>query len=100
MVLKYVVREAVWPALWMGVANVIANALVMLRYVLLRVRSMCYANANVSQLCHPVGEPEYGGRLHVQPGFVRMKSAHMCSYLLRVYFEITCYLVSKPEIFT
>lgn len=34
MVLKYVVNESVWPSLWMGVANVIANALVMLRYVL------------------------------------------------------------------
>jgi len=33
-VLKYVVNESVWPSLWMGVANVIANALVMLRYVL------------------------------------------------------------------
>lgn len=33
MVLKYVVNEASWPALWMGVANVLANALVMLRYV-------------------------------------------------------------------
>ena len=33
MVLKYVVNDASWPALWMGVANVVANALVMLRYV-------------------------------------------------------------------
>jgi hypothetical protein len=33
MVLKYVVNESVWPSLWMGVANVVANALVMLRYV-------------------------------------------------------------------
>jgi hypothetical protein len=33
MVLKYVVNESVWPSLWMGVANVMANALVMLRYV-------------------------------------------------------------------
>lgn len=42
MVLKYVVNEAAWPAMWMGVANVVANALVMLRYVylvmLLRVK--------------------------------------------------------------
>ena len=28
MVLKYVVPEIEWPALWMGVANVVANALV------------------------------------------------------------------------
>jgi hypothetical protein len=33
MVLKYVVNNANWPALWFGVANVVANALVMLRYV-------------------------------------------------------------------
>ena len=32
-VLKYVVQDAAWPALWFGVANIIANALVMLRYV-------------------------------------------------------------------
>ena len=37
MVLKYVVNESVWPSLWMGVANVIANALVMLSSVILWV---------------------------------------------------------------
>ena len=31
LVLKYVVREYVWPTLWMGVGNVVANGLVMLR---------------------------------------------------------------------
>jgi hypothetical protein len=31
MVLKYVVPEASFPALWFGVSNVVANALVMLR---------------------------------------------------------------------
>lgn len=29
MVLKYVVPEAQWPAMWFGVANVVGNALVM-----------------------------------------------------------------------
>lgn len=41
-VLKYVVPETTWPTLWFGVANVVANALIMLRYVLgceLAVRS-------------------------------------------------------------
>ena len=38
MVLKYVVPSAEWPEMWFGVANVIANALVMLRYV---VRPHC-----------------------------------------------------------
>ncbi|GAB7327074.1 hypothetical protein MBLNU13_g11000t1 [Cladosporium sp. NU13] len=37
MVLKYVVNDASWPALWMGVANVVANALVMLSSVILWV---------------------------------------------------------------
>lgn len=37
MVLKYVVNDASWPALWMGVANVLANALVMLSSVILWV---------------------------------------------------------------
>ena len=31
LVLKYVVQDASWPALWFGVANVITNALIMLR---------------------------------------------------------------------
>lgn len=33
LVLKYVVPGTVWPTLYMGVANVMANGLVMLRYV-------------------------------------------------------------------
>lgn len=31
LVLKYIVAEAEWPTLWLGVANVAANALIMLR---------------------------------------------------------------------
>lgn len=37
MVLKYVVPEYVFPTLWMGVANVVANALIMLSSVVLWV---------------------------------------------------------------
>ena len=37
LVLKYVVPEVEWPALWMGVANVIANVLVSLSSVVLWV---------------------------------------------------------------
>lgn len=33
LVLKYIVPVTVWPTLYMGVANVLANGLVMLRYV-------------------------------------------------------------------
>ena len=76
MVLKYVVNESVWPSLWMGVANVVANALVMLRYVVVetcRVRTgLVSSMLTLLQLCHPVGEPEHGGRLHVQPCLVRV----------------------------
>ncbi|KAK0254203.1 Vacuolar protein sorting-associated protein 68 [Friedmanniomyces endolithicus] len=35
--LKYVVREASWPALWFGVANIASNALIMLSSVVLWV---------------------------------------------------------------
>lgn len=31
LVLKYVVRDVVWPSLWMGVGGVVANACVMTR---------------------------------------------------------------------
>lgn len=33
LVLKYLVNGVSWPTLWFGVANVVANALVMTRYV-------------------------------------------------------------------
>ena len=56
MVLKYVVNDASWPALWMGVSNVVANALVMLRYVFVRWRvGVRYElHADVLQFRHPV----------------------------------------------
>jgi hypothetical protein len=31
LVLKYIVMDYVWPTIWMGVGNVVANALMMLR---------------------------------------------------------------------
>ncbi|KAK3671721.1 Vacuolar protein sorting-associated protein 68 [Recurvomyces mirabilis] len=37
MVLKYVVPGANWPAMWFGVANVVANAMIMLSSVVLWV---------------------------------------------------------------
>ncbi|KAF2478927.1 vacuolar sorting protein-like protein Vps68 [Neohortaea acidophila] len=36
-VLKYVVTDALWPELWFGVANIVANALIMLSCVVLWV---------------------------------------------------------------
>ena len=92
MVLKYVVNESVWPSLWMGVANVVANALVMLRYVVVetcRVRTgLVSSMLTLLQLCHPVGEPEHGGRLHVQPCLVRYERVWFvqCTISLCIYF--------------
>ena len=40
LVLKYVVPGAIFPTLWFGVANVVANGLIMLRYVI-GTRSLC-----------------------------------------------------------
>jgi len=37
MVLKYVVQDAVWPTLWFGVGNVIANTCIMLSSAVLWV---------------------------------------------------------------
>lgn len=37
LVMKYIVPGYVWPTIWMGIGNVVANALVMLRYVALGV---------------------------------------------------------------
>ena len=34
LVLKYVVAQASWPTLYMGIANVVGNGLVMLRWVI------------------------------------------------------------------
>jgi hypothetical protein len=93
MVLKYIVRDAAWPALWMGVANVIANALVMLRYVAVwrDIEMRCELYADFVQFGYPLGEPEYGGRLHLQPGFVRIRGSRSCNYLLSCIFGgITC----------
>ena len=97
MVLKYVVNESVWPSMWMGVANVIANALVMLRYVAvesgrIRVR-LSSSELTVLQFRYPVGEPEHGGRLHVQPCLVRAGIACLvqCTISMCIYFLLTLF---------
>lgn len=51
MVLKYVVPEYPWPTLWFGVANVLANALVMLRYVSIQWRWKGDADEGTAPLC-------------------------------------------------
>jgi hypothetical protein len=103
MVLKYVVNESVWPSLWMGVANVVANALVMLRYVVAvgsspRLMLMVLSSmlTVLLQFRYPVGEPEHGGRLHVQPCLVRVGTRVSCAvYHFRVYLPSigTCLLL-------
>lgn len=34
LVMKYIVPDYTWPTIWMGIGNVVANALIMLRYAL------------------------------------------------------------------
>lgn len=60
MVLKYVVPQYPFPTLWFGVANVIANALVSLRYDTANNR-LKSASINRCQLRYPVGVSEHGG---------------------------------------
>ena len=63
MVLKYIVPGYPTPTLYFGVANVIANGLIMLRYAFPRPQAhpCYYSSANVSQFCRTLGLAEYGG---------------------------------------
>jgi hypothetical protein len=52
LVLKYIVPQTVWPTLYMGVANVLSNGLIMLRYdVSIRRRQRCEANSGTARSC-------------------------------------------------
>lgn len=52
LVLKYIVPQTVWPTLYMGVANVLANALIMLRYGISVCRGRKYeANIRTARSC-------------------------------------------------
>ena len=69
LVMKYIVPGYVWPTIWMGIGNVVANALVMMRYVdLSKSRSV---EADTMQLCCSLDCTEHGGRVHIQPGALR-----------------------------
>jgi len=77
LVLKYVVPGAVFPTLWLGVANVVANAMIMTRYA-----SVIYwraygeddwANFQLQQLRRTMGGAEYGGRVYLQSGVVNVE---------------------------
>lgn len=69
LVMKYIVTEHTWPTIWMGIGNVVANALIMLRYVL--VGRMLGDEANSWQLCGALDCAKHGGRVHIQPGALR-----------------------------
>lgn len=78
MVLKYLIKDYPIQTLYFGIANIVANALVMLRYVgidadgLMIVLSDVDAGANSTcQFDCSLGFAEYRGRLHLQPCIVR-----------------------------
>ena len=66
LVLKYIVPDYPFPTLYFGVANVVANGLIMLRYVYLVFRPTVSLTA--PQLCGALGFAKYGGRLYLQLG--------------------------------
>jgi hypothetical protein len=68
MVLKYVVPSYPFPTLWFGVANVLANALIMLRYV-----TSPPHDPQISfwfQLCCALDLAKHGRRIYLQPSIV------------------------------
>ena len=64
LVLKYIVPQTVWPTLYMGIANVLANGLVMLRYdiPLVPFRDV---KLKQEQFGRALDIAEYGGRILV-----------------------------------
>jgi hypothetical protein len=70
MVLKYVTQGAQGNQLWFGVSNLVANGLVMLRYGKLIADVGSARRLTEIQFRDPVGQPEHGGRLHLQSSFV------------------------------
>ena len=58
LVLKYVVPKYPFPTLYFGIANVIANGLIMLRSSPDRILT---GEADFSQFCRFMGFAEYGG---------------------------------------
>jgi hypothetical protein len=61
LVLKYVVPGTVWPTLYMGVASVLSNGLVMLRYVVSVCGGLRSWLMMGLQLGGTLDQPEYGG---------------------------------------
>ena len=61
LVLKYIVPGAVWPTFYMGIANVVANGGVMLRYVV--SYTVIGFGLTLSQLGGAMDKPEHGGRI-------------------------------------
>ena len=69
MVLKFLFKDYPLRTVWLGAANVLANGLIMLRYVI--GSSLNDVNLTSVQFCCAMGEPEYGGRLYLQPRALR-----------------------------
>lgn len=63
MVLKYIVPGYPTKTLYFGVANVIANSLIMLRYACSPTSGISsdYSSTDFAQFCRTMGFAEYGG---------------------------------------
>ena len=63
MVLKYIVPGYPAHTLYFGVANVIANGLIMLRYACHPTSGtpLRFSSADIAQFCRALGFAEYGG---------------------------------------
>ena len=81
LILKYVIGEAQWPALWFGLANVVANALVMLRWVPLRRASHSTLTYGL-QFRRPLAEPKHGRRLYLQSSAMTAGMSLYCNCII------------------
>jgi hypothetical protein len=85
MVLKYVTQGAQGNQLWFGVSNLVANGLVMLRYGKPIADVGSATRLTETQFRDTVGQPEHGGRLHLQSSFVNPTEREQCmqQYFMR-----------------
>lgn len=83
--LKYVVPEYGFPALYFGIANVVANGLIMLRSVHSRMHILMEDQTlTFIQLRCPLGLSEHGGRLYLQPSSLNTSAVKIRLYILLV----------------
>lgn len=67
LVMKYTVPGYVWPTIWLGIGNVVANFLIMLRYIR-TLKGVTSTWLTALQLRCSLDCTEHGGRVHLQPG--------------------------------